>query len=90
MDTIMTKKEANLLADQGIKELIIIAQDTTKYGEDIYGTPKLPELLKELQDQNVTKEMLGLSSMIQYGPTFGLVLASIGIFLSKKFANFFA
>ena len=41
-------EEAKKLAKEGYKELILIAQDTTKYGEDIYGTPKLPELLKEL------------------------------------------
>ena len=41
-------KEAKKLVKEGYKELILIAQDTTKYGEDIYGTPKLPELLKEL------------------------------------------
>ena len=43
-----------------------------------------PELLKQLQDQNVTKEMVGLSSMIQYGIVFGVILAIIGIVLSKK------
>ena len=43
-----------------------------------------PELLKELQNQNVTKEMITLSSMIQYGIPFGVILASIGIVLSKK------
>ena len=42
------------------------------------------ELLEQLQDQNVTKEMVALSSMIQYGIPFGVVLASIGIILSKK------
>ena len=41
-------KEANKLADSGIKELIVIAQDTTKYGIDIYGEPKLSELLEKL------------------------------------------
>ena len=41
-------KEANMLASSGIKELIVIAQDTTKYGFDNYGKPKLAELLKEL------------------------------------------
>jgi len=46
MDDIL--KEAKKLAMQGIKELIIIAQDTTKYGEDIYGTKKLSELLSKL------------------------------------------
>ena len=42
------------------------------------------ELLKQLQEQNVTKEMVALSSMIQYGILFGVILASIGIILSKK------
>ena len=42
------------------------------------------DLLKELQKQNVTKEMVALSFMIQYGILFGLILASIGIILSKK------
>ena len=40
--------EAKLLAKKGIKELIVIAQDTTKYGIDIYGKPKLANLLEEL------------------------------------------
>ena len=40
--------EAKILAKQGIKELIIIAQDTTKYGIDIYGKPSLTELLQGL------------------------------------------
>lgn len=41
-------EEARNLAKQGIKELIIIAQDTTKYGIDIYGESKLAELLEEI------------------------------------------
>ena len=41
-------KEAESLAKKGIKELIVIAQDTTKYGIDIYGEPKLAELLEKL------------------------------------------
>lgn len=40
--------EAQKLAKAGIKELIVIAQDTTKYGLDIYGKAILPELLDEL------------------------------------------
>ena len=40
--------EANMLAKKGIKEIVVIAQDTTKYGIDIYGKPKLSELLQEL------------------------------------------
>ena len=41
-------EEAKKLAESGIKELIVIAQDTTKYGVDIYGEPRLAELLEEL------------------------------------------
>ena len=40
--------EAEMLAKKGIKELIVIAQDTTKYGLDIYGESKLAELLEKL------------------------------------------
>ena len=41
-------EEAKMLASKGIKELIVIAQDTTKYGIDIYGEPRLVDLLQEL------------------------------------------
>ena len=41
-------EEAKMLAKSGIKELIVIAQDTTKYGVDIYGKARLAELLNEL------------------------------------------
>ena len=41
-------EEAKQLAKQGIKELILIAQDTTKYGIDLYGESKLAELLEEI------------------------------------------
>ena len=40
--------EAKSLAENGVKELIVVAQDTTKYGIDLYGELKLAELLKEL------------------------------------------
>ncbi|GAB4524697.1 MAG: 30S ribosomal protein S12 methylthiotransferase RimO [Pleurocapsa sp.] len=40
--------EAEELANQGVKEIILISQITTNYGIDIYGEPKLAELLKEL------------------------------------------
>lgn len=41
-------EEAKKLAKEGYQELIVIAQDTTKYGIDIYGKPRLAELLQEL------------------------------------------
>ena len=42
-------QEAQKLADDGYKEIILTAQDTTRYGQDIYGTPKLVQLLKEIE-----------------------------------------
>lgn len=41
-------EEAEKLAKEGYQELIVIAQDTTKYGIDIYGKPRLAELLQKL------------------------------------------
>lgn len=41
-------EEAKQLAENGIKELVIIAQDTTKYGIDLYNEYKLPELLRKI------------------------------------------
>ncbi len=41
-------EEAKLLAEGGVKELIVIAQDTSRYGVDLYGRPRLAELLHEL------------------------------------------
>ena len=40
--------EAKDLASRGVKELVVIAQDSTMYGSDIYRKPVLPELLEEL------------------------------------------
>ena len=41
-------EEANKLAEQGYEEIILTAQDTTRYGQDIYGEPKLAELMQEI------------------------------------------
>ena len=41
-------EEAKQLADNGVVELMLVAQETTLYGVDIYGKKMLPELLKEL------------------------------------------
>ncbi len=48
MDEIML--EAEQLAADGVRELIIVAQDTTYYGMDIYGEPRLAELLRKLDE----------------------------------------
>ena len=40
--------EAEELAEQGVKELILVAQETTVYGVDLYGEKRLPQLLKKL------------------------------------------
>lgn len=40
--------EARSLAGHGVKELVVVAQDTTRYGQDLYGEYKLAELLKKL------------------------------------------
>lgn len=41
-------REAKVMAERGIKELTIIAQDTSYYGKDLYGSAMLPKLLEEL------------------------------------------
>lgn len=41
-------REAERLANRGVKELVLIAQDTTVYGVDLYGEKKLPDLLRRL------------------------------------------
>lgn len=46
MEDVLT--EAEWLAENGVTEIIVIAQDTTRYGEDLCGKSKLPELLKRL------------------------------------------
>lgn len=48
MDEIIA--EAEQLAADGVRELIVVAQDTTYYGMDIYGEPRLAELLKRLDE----------------------------------------
>ena len=48
-------EEAKMLVKKGIREIIVIAQDTTKYGIDIYGEPKLPELLQKIAEISEVK-----------------------------------
>lgn len=58
--------EVKMLADQGIKEVILVAQDTTQYGIDIYGKPVLSELLKRL----VTVEKISWIRLMYSYPEF--------------------
>lgn len=46
MDTLLA--EARKLADGGVRELLLVAQETTLYGTDLYGEKRLPQLLREL------------------------------------------
>ena len=43
-------REAGLLSENGVKELILVAQETTLYGTDLYGYKALPELLEKLSE----------------------------------------
>ena len=43
-------EEAELLVQQGVKEIVIVAQDTSIYGRDLYGKPMLHELLRRLNE----------------------------------------
>ncbi|MBR3602049.1 MAG: 30S ribosomal protein S12 methylthiotransferase RimO [Lachnospiraceae bacterium] len=43
-------KEAKELVEQGVKEIILVAQETTLYGQDLYGRKALPELLDKLNE----------------------------------------
>ncbi len=55
------------------------------YFTGLWGYDSLSEeMLKQLQDQNVTRGMVALSTMFQYGILFGVILAAAGIVISKK------
>ena len=56
-------KEAKELAKKGVSEIVLIAQDTTSYGKDIYGKPSLKELLIEL---NKIEELSWIRIMYTY------------------------
>lgn len=60
-------KEAQQLAEKGVSEIILIAQDTTSYGIDLYGKPKLAELLyklNEIEELNWIRIMYTYPSLI--------------------------
>lgn len=56
-------QEAKELAQKGVAEIVLIAQDTTSYGKDIYGKPSLKELLIEL---NKIEELSWIRIMYTY------------------------
>lgn len=56
-------KEANSLVDKGVTEIILIAQDTSSYGIDLYGKQALPRLLEEL---NKIKNLSWIRIMYAY------------------------
>ena len=78
-------KEAEMLAKNGIKELILIAQDTTKYGIDIYGESKLPELLEKLCK---IKELHWIRFLYSYPEGITDKLIKV-VKEQKKIANYF-
>lgn len=57
------KKEVKILTEQGVKEIILVAQDTTRYGEDIYGKPVLTDLLSRLL---INKDIKWIRLMYSY------------------------
>ena len=60
-------KEAKELAKKGVSEIVLIAQDTTSYGKDLYGKPSLKELLTELnkiEDLNWIRIMYTYPSLL--------------------------
>ncbi len=77
MDDIL--REAELLCRQGAKELIVVAQDTSLYGKDIYGEVRLVELLQEL----VKIEELAWLRLMYLQP-IGLTAGLIDLFRREK------
>lgn len=60
-------EEAKNLGKKGVSEIVLVAQDTTSYGHDIYGKPSLPHLLEELntiEDISWIRIMYAYPSMI--------------------------
>lgn len=56
-------KEAQKLAQKGVSEIVLVAQDTTSYGKDLYKKPMLPKLLEEL---NKIEELSWIRVMYAY------------------------
>ena len=78
-------EEAEKLANNGFKEIIVIAQDTTKYGIDLYGEPKLAELLQRLQK---IQEFTWIRFLYAYPETITDELIDV-VKNSKKICHYF-
>ena len=78
-------EEAKELSKKGIRELIIIAQDTTKYGIDIYGESKLAELLDEISK---IREIKWIRFLYSYPEGITEELIDV-VAKNKKIANYF-
>lgn len=78
-------EEAQKLALEGYKEIIVTAQDTTRYGLDIYGKPMLAELLKELDK---IEELKWIRFLYSYPETITDELIEV-VKQSKKICHYF-
>lgn len=77
-------EEAKKLVENGTKEIILIAQDTTKYGLDLYDEYKLPDLLSEL---NKIEDLKWIRILYLYPDTFDSILIK-SIKENSKVANY--
>ena len=77
--------EARDLVSMGVKELILIAQDTSRYGIDLYDEPSLPKLLKEL---NAIEDLKWIRVQYSYPDILDDQLLD-GFFTNDKVVNYF-
>ena len=78
-------EEAKSLAEKGIQELVVIAQDTTKYGIDLYGHSRLAELLSDLEK---IEEFKWIRFLYSYPETIDDELIKV-VKNSKKICHYF-
>lgn len=96
--------EAKQMIAAGIKEIILIAQDTTRYGTDLYGEPKLMELLKKLDavkgdftyrllylypDIVTLQQIAALKKLKKFIPYFDIPLQHISSPILKNMGRFY-
>ena len=96
--------EAKQMIENGIQEIILIAQDTTRYGTDLYGKPKLLKLLKKLDklkgnfsyrllylypDIVTLNQVKELKKLKKFIPYFDIPLQHISSLVLKRMGRFF-